>query len=121
MASALWLFGGILAAAGVLIAALHVTGRVGFREWRYGNLVSLRVWVSATVAPLLLVGIPAALLSMYVWEPLGYLAYLGVVLMPFALLAMMDPGNPAYCDRCGKRVKLGSSTCHHCGHRHALG
>ena len=50
----------------------------------------------------------ASLLHVNVW----------VVVIPLALLAVAaytKGGMKLKCSRCGKRIKLGYSTCHHCG------
>lgn len=48
-----------------------------------------------------------------IWEPL---IYVGVVLWPlFWLGNVLDDDKVTECPHCGKRVKYGYTTCHHCG------
>lgn len=70
---------------------------------------SFRILMAALFA-----GLIAAVLTAFVWE-----AAVGVVFVVVTggvwVLAVLNEENVPYCPHCGKRVKLGSGTCHHCG------
>lgn len=73
---------------------------------RWGNLFRIRFWWAVIVGPFIV----GAVVSM-LWVPLGVVAWaFCVVLVAIALLRA-----PMVCRHCGKRVKIGSTTCHHCG------
>jgi len=48
-----------------------------------------------------------------IWQPLTFIGLPVALLGWYALIT--DPGTVAYCPHCGKRVKIGSTVCHHCG------
>jgi hypothetical protein len=58
--------------------------------------------------------IPAGLLSELFG---GSSVVMGVVFWPLFIVLWyaIAATNVLYCPRCGKRVKLGHDTCHHCG------
>lgn len=73
------------------------------------NLSSTRNIMAAFVVAALLAAIP-----LWIWQPLG----IGVFLIVFVIAlvgAAADPSRSLYCPSCSKRVKIGASTCHHCG------
>lgn len=73
------------------------------------KLFSLRVW--------LLCGFLAGLVSAgagAIWSPLaGPVFVIALVLILGGYV--LSPSTAAVCPYCRKRVKLGASTCHHCG------
>lgn len=81
------------------------------RLWgrRLRKLTSWRVLGTA-----ILVGILGGLALSYIWEPLGTWAFWPLFVTAL-LLAMFNDDAVLYCPHCGKRVKVGHDTCHHCG------
>lgn len=73
------------------------------------KLVSIRFWLVSLV----IAGLPAVGLE-HLWHPLIWLFWPLLVVVLFAGLASAD-SNPVKCPWCKKRVKLGSTACHHCG------
>lgn len=59
------------------------------------------------------VAIVAGVIASLLWTPLAYLA-IPVFLVVWGL-AIVNDDNVLRCPYCAKRVKLGASTCHHCG------
>jgi hypothetical protein len=77
----------------------------------WASLVSLRVIFTALICGLLV----GALLSA-IAKPLGVVGFF-VVAGGIYILAALNPENVLYCPYCRKRVKIGATTCHHCGQR----
>lgn len=78
------------------------------------NAASLRVFAGAGCGALLLGGGLAGLLSL-LWAPLGYTSWFFIPLFLLVFLGCAIAGPPVSCPHCGKRVKVGYDTCHHCG------
>lgn len=77
---------------------------------RWENAISLRVVLAAAV-----MGVLAAIVFGWVWQPLGDVVGVLVFLGTY-LLAVLNPyAAVLYCSSCRKRVKAGAETCHHCG------
>lgn len=78
------------------------------RRIGWNKVLSIRIAGTALVGGLIV----GALLGA-IWQPLS------IVAIPVALLGwyalVMDSSTVAYCSHCGKRVKIGSTVCHHCG------
>lgn len=50
----------------------------------------------------------------------GVAGYFGVATMGVVYLGhVLNEGVVLFCENCGKLVKVGFDTCHHCGHVHA--
>lgn len=62
---------------------------------------------------LIVAGVAAALTGA-LWEPLAAIVF-WPVLIAFMLAAIFNDENVLNCPHCRKRVKIGASTCHHCG------
>lgn len=75
--------------------------------------ISLRVILLSMIGG----GIVGAVASA-AWAPLGVPVTL-VVWVGLWFLMVMNDGQMVRCDACGKRVKMGYSTCHHCGYSRA--
>ena len=80
---------------------------------RIGRAFSLRVVLSSLFTGLLagvVVGLVWPAAQMVVMWSAAAICYVGFV---------VADGQMTKCDACRKRVKLGASTCHHCGYRRA--
>jgi uncharacterized membrane protein len=76
---------------------------------RLQRLVSFRIGCLAAIVALIVAAIASA-----VWRPLvGPVFFL--VFAAVMVLAMFNDRNILYCPYCRKRVKMGATTCHHCG------
>lgn len=81
-----------------------------WRLWaaRFGRLLSLRVLLGGLVASIFV----SVVLS-FLWDPLQYLWWF---LYPAFLVGVFFNDDLVLrCPWCEKRVKLGATTCHHCG------
>lgn len=75
---------------------------------RAARAASIRVLAGSFLASLIV----ATVLSL-IWHPLLYSFF---VIWPLAWLGnVADDTKAVVCPHCGKRVKYGYSTCHHCG------
>ena len=86
-----------------------VTG-VDWALWaaRFARILSIRVIVGATVGSLIFAALLGAL-----WKPLTYSFFL---ILPLSLLGwFFNDDQELKCPYCRKLVKLGATTCHHCG------
>lgn len=70
---------------------------------------SLRILMSAVF-----LGLIACVLASFLWDPLTVPVFV-LVTGGVWLLAVLNDENVLTCPHCGKRVKLGSTVCHHCG------
>ena len=75
----------------------------------FQTLFSVRWGCSA----MLLALIPAVIGSL-ITPVLGTVLFF-VVFVPVWIIGAANPGNVLYCPYCRKRVKVGATTCHHCG------
>jgi Flp pilus assembly protein TadB len=76
---------------------------------RWENLASWRIWIAGAVIATLPAVLAGALNPAFGF--VVFFAIIGVVLW-----ASARPTGPVlYCPYCRKRVKMGASTCHHCG------
>lgn len=75
----------------------------------FQTLFSVRWGCSA----MLLALIPAVIGSL-ITPVLGTILFF-VVFVPVWIIGAANPGNVLYCPYCRKRVKVGATTCHHCG------
>lgn len=71
-------------------------------------LFSFRVWLIAALTSL-----PVTWLTYFVYEP-AMSTVLWVWTIGAVLLTAYTGALTAYCPHCGKRVKIGTDTCHHC-------
>lgn len=83
------------------------------------NLFSVRVWilsvVTATIALMLfVVAAGAAGVEDAAWMgPVSRILLFGLIGLQVLLAAFLPPAS---CRACGKRMKIGFDTCHHCGY-----
>lgn len=68
----------------------------------------------------LLVGIAAGVLVNQAAPTIPTMPVVWVVAAMVYLLAVLNEAQMIRCSACGKRVKMGSSTCHHCGYTAAV-
>jgi hypothetical protein len=77
---------------------------------RIGRALSLRVILSS-----LFTGLLAGVVVGLVWPGAEIPTMWGVAAICYIGFVVAD-GQMTRCDACRKRVKLGASTCHHCGY-----
>lgn len=85
-------------------------GKSAAQIWmgRIGRLLSIRIWIGSLFGCLII----SVILGM-IWEPLTWTFF---VLWPASLFAWFFADDQELtCPWCRKLVKLGATTCHHCG------
>lgn len=75
----------------------------------------MRAFSIRAVLSSLFAGFLAAVLVGLVW-PWAEMPALWIVAAVCYLGVVLNDGQMVKCDACGKRVKLGYATCHHCGY-----
>jgi hypothetical protein len=73
-----------------------------------------RIFSFRIIAVAFLIGLLFAMGAELVWKPLVAPAFFLGAVGTYAL-AVLNPANVMRCPHCGKRAKMGTSTCHHCG------